>query len=246
MQQRLAQVLNERQAVVLADVIRSAYSDLVRTSDFNELKEIVRELAAAQQRTEQEMRGLAAAQQRTERQVGELAAAQQRTEQALTELTKVVNTMQPQLASLNGRDLERRFVERAGSYFGRWLRQIRVLWPGQLDRELEQKLDIHLSVEERDEVLRLDAIFAGRLRGEDSSPAEIIYIALEASITVNKDDVARVGERAALLRRCGLRVVPVVAGERFARAAVADAVSHAVAILRNGGGQGWDEALAAA
>jgi hypothetical protein len=67
MQQRLAQVFNERQAVVLADVIKPAYSDLVRTSGFNESKEIVRELAAAQQRTEQ----------------------------ALKKLIKVVNVMQP-------------------------------------------------------------------------------------------------------------------------------------------------------
>jgi hypothetical protein len=37
-----------------------------------------------------------------------------------------------------------------------------------------------------------------------------------------------------------------VAGERFARAAAADAIASAVAILRNGGGQGWDEAFAAA
>jgi hypothetical protein len=239
MQQRLVQVFNERQADVLADVIRSAYSDLVRTSDFNELKEIVRELAAAQQRTEQR--------------VEELAAAQQRTERALTELTttvdglaKTMGVMQSQLASLNGRDLEWRYVERAGSYFGRWLRQVRVLWPGQLDRELEQKLDAHLSPEEWDEVLRLDAILAGRLRREDGGSADLVYIALEVSVTVNKDDVERVGKRAALLRRCGLRVVPVVAGERFARTAAADAVAHTVAILRNVGGQGWDEALAAA
>ena len=51
--------------------------------DFLSLPQIVRELAAAQKRTEEQVRELAAAQQRTEEQVRELAAAQKRTEERL-------------------------------------------------------------------------------------------------------------------------------------------------------------------
>ena len=76
---RLSTVFNQRQAQVLAEVVTEAYSDLVKTGDFNELKAIVKDLAEAQQRTETRMEELAAAQQRTETRMEELSAAQQET-----------------------------------------------------------------------------------------------------------------------------------------------------------------------
>jgi len=66
---QLQTVFDERQAQVLAKVIIDAYTDLVKTSDFNELKGIVKELAEAQKRTEQRMGELAEAQKRTEQRV---------------------------------------------------------------------------------------------------------------------------------------------------------------------------------
>jgi len=63
---KLENVFNDQQADVLADVITVAYSDLVKTSDFNELKAIVKELAEAQKE-------LAEAQKRTEIEVQKLA-----------------------------------------------------------------------------------------------------------------------------------------------------------------------------
>lgn len=59
-------VFDDRQAALLAQTITEAYTDLVKTSDFNELKEIVRNLAQAQERTEATMEKLAQAQERTE------------------------------------------------------------------------------------------------------------------------------------------------------------------------------------
>ena len=59
-------VFSPQQAIVLAEAIHDSYADLVKTSDFNELKEIVRglaqaqhELTKAQTRTEIEIRNLA-------------------------------------------------------------------------------------------------------------------------------------------------------------------------------------------
>ncbi len=46
---RFERVFDKRQAFVLAKSITEAYSDLVKTSDFNELKSIVQDLAIAQQ-----------------------------------------------------------------------------------------------------------------------------------------------------------------------------------------------------
>ena len=94
-QKRLKLYFPPQQAEVLAEVITDAYNSLVKTSDFNELKGIVRELAQAQQRTEQRVdtlamrvEELAEAQKRTEQRVEELAEAQKRTEQRVEELAE--------------------------------------------------------------------------------------------------------------------------------------------------------------
>ena len=66
MRRKLEEVFDRRQARVLSEVITDAYSDLVKTGDFNELKEIVKEIAIAQKRTELRVEELAEAQKRTE------------------------------------------------------------------------------------------------------------------------------------------------------------------------------------
>jgi len=66
---RLKRVFNEQQASVLAEIIVKARDELVKVSDFNELKEIVRDLAKSQKE-------LAEAQKRTEARVEELAEGQ--------------------------------------------------------------------------------------------------------------------------------------------------------------------------
>jgi len=96
------------QAEVLAQVIHEAYTDLVKTSDFNELKEIVRdlslkmgELAEAQKRTEQRLEELAEAQKRTEQRVEELAEAQKKTEQRVEELAEAQRETQKDVGRLD-------------------------------------------------------------------------------------------------------------------------------------------------
>jgi hypothetical protein len=56
MAERLRGVFSAEQAEVLAGVIYDAYNALVKADDFNELKEIVRRLAEAQEQTEQRRR----------------------------------------------------------------------------------------------------------------------------------------------------------------------------------------------
>ena len=60
----------------------------VGRSDFDELKDVVRQLAAAQNRTEHQLEELAASQNRTEKRVEELAEAQKRTESRVEELAE--------------------------------------------------------------------------------------------------------------------------------------------------------------
>ena len=93
MKSQFEKVFTHEQAEVLAVAIDHAYSELVKTSDFNELKDIVKnigikvtELADAQNRTESKVEELADAQNRTETKVEELAEAQKRTENKVEKL----------------------------------------------------------------------------------------------------------------------------------------------------------------
>jgi hypothetical protein len=89
---RFETVFPEEQAQVLAAAIHDAYADLVKTSDFNELKEIVRNLAEAQ---------------------GRMAEAQERTEEQISELTAVVADL---VRSMNGLRREMGGLSRGFSY----------------------------------------------------------------------------------------------------------------------------------
>jgi len=84
--ERLQGVFNEEQARVLGELIAGAYDDLVRARDFNELKDIVKELAQAQKGSEQRLTRLEAA-------VEELAQAQKKAEERLTRLETAVEEL---------------------------------------------------------------------------------------------------------------------------------------------------------
>ncbi len=91
--ERLRKVLDERVALEIAEAIGEAvniYERMVTKEEFNELKQVVKELAEAQKRTEQKVEELAEAQEKTEQRLGileekmaRLAEAQEKTEQRL-------------------------------------------------------------------------------------------------------------------------------------------------------------------
>jgi hypothetical protein len=91
---RFETVFTRPQATVLAQSIDDAYSQLVKTSDFNELKSIVRRLAEAQESTDAKIARLAEAQER-------MIDAQRHTDAALTELTQAVKGMSQELGGLS-------------------------------------------------------------------------------------------------------------------------------------------------
>ena len=87
----LKETMEAKAAQKIAEIIGMLYEDLQNTvtkKEFNELKDIVGELAEAQKRTEQRVNELAEAQKRTEQRVNELAEAQKRTEQRINELAE--------------------------------------------------------------------------------------------------------------------------------------------------------------
>ncbi|MFH0926234.1 MAG: hypothetical protein V1872_11515 [bacterium] len=114
MQYKLEEEFDEGQARLLSKVITEAYNELVKTSDFNELKAIVKDIAEVQRETDRKMGELAEAQKETRQELRELAEshkelaesqkglteAQNRTEERIKELTLAVKDMGNQVGGL--------------------------------------------------------------------------------------------------------------------------------------------------
>jgi hypothetical protein len=105
--EELSQALEPKAAQKLASVLGMICEDLQQTvtkAEFNDLRQVVHELAEAQKRTEIRVEELAEAQKRTEAHVGELAlrldqlaVAQKRTEHALARFTLRVDHLAERL-----------------------------------------------------------------------------------------------------------------------------------------------------
>ena len=104
--EELSQTLEPKAAHKLASVLGLIYEDLQQTvtkSEFDDLRQVVRDLAEAQKRTEAQIRDLAEAQKRTEARVAELAEAQKRTEARVEELAEAQAHTEQALARLTER-----------------------------------------------------------------------------------------------------------------------------------------------
>ncbi len=247
---------------------RSLFSE-----DLLALPMIVRQLAEAQQRTEerlniltqrvdaltqrvdaltQRVEALAEAQQRTEerlnaltQRVDALAEAQQRTEERLATLTDQVRVLAEGLQQLTdtvgrlkGQVLERTYTDRAGSYFGRLLRRVRVVEV----HSLEDTLEAILTPEEFQELLPLDLLVSGRVRYAPETPE--IWLAIEISSVIDRGDIERVVQRTRLLKKAGYRVIPVVAGEAVTEGGQELAQSYPVVLVQDGQIAFWEKAIA--
>ena len=226
----------------LAEAQRRSEERLSRLEErLDQLAVRVDQLAEAQRRTEERLDQLAA-------RVDQLAEAQRQTEERLNrltarvdQLTQIVRLLVNQMAEVRGDLLEIKFREKAPAYFGRWLRRIRVV----PITDIEDQLDAALTDEEVNDLLALDLLVRGRPRLADPG-AEEVWLAVEVSSVVDANDVQRAVRRAALLRRIGLRVVPVAVGARINPAAKTLAESYRVALMQDGTDQGWEQAYRAA
>jgi len=189
---------------------RAELRRLLLTEEILSLPQVVRELAQevkllaeAQRRTEQRLEELALAQRATEQRLEELAVAQRDTEQTVRALVRDV-------AGVKGESLERRYRERAASYFQRILRRIRIVDHQQLGLLLDDAVDSsRLTPEERADLLEADVVLMGLLDGQE------VYLVAEVSGIVMAHDVRRARRRAAILEKAtGQRAIPAVAGER--------------------------------
>jgi uncharacterized protein YoxC len=187
-----------------------------------QLAQLTRRVDALAERVDQLTQRVDALAQRVEEIAAQLAQLTRRVD-ALTErvdqltqqveqLTKQMNEMARQFAQyrrdtdqLKGMMLEMRYAQRPYAYFKDFIRRARTLSVDELYDLLE---GLNLTEAEVRDVVACDALIFGR-DPEDGKPT---YLLLEASWTVDLEDVERASRRAALLSRAGLTVVPVVAG----------------------------------
>jgi hypothetical protein len=184
---------------------RAELRRLVLTEELLTLPPIVRDLAEAQQRTEQQIAQLVEAQRRTEQQIAQLVEAQRRTERQIVRL-------QDDVGELKGIVLEQPYRTHAFAYFSRLLRRMHAITDDELVALLEEAVARGvLSEEGMDEIARADVVVRGQRRDGSGE----VYLVVEVSWGGGPGDVERAVRRAALLSQTGLQTLPVVAGERI-------------------------------
>src|SRR5262245_105586 len=171
---------------------------LALPEQMTQLTSTVRELAATEARTEQQLSTLVAAQVRTEQQIGTL------TEHVMT-LTKTTQGLQSDMGRVKGLGLETRLRLSGSPFFGVLLRKPAVLSRGDvtdlLDEAESQGL---LNPMESHEIQLADLIVRGIRRDDRAS----VYLVVEVSWTIDTDDVRRAASRANLLGKIGTPVLP--------------------------------------
>jgi exonuclease VII small subunit len=150
------------------------------------LESALTHLAGAQARTEERVIRLEEGQVRLESALTRLAEAQVRTEERLNGVDGRLSRVEGRLAGLRGDNLEQRYRQHAGGYFGRLLRRARIVSPDELDDLLDEGLPTGAFDEDSAHDVRLaDLVVRGRRPGEERDT----YLVVEVSGVVEPADV---------------------------------------------------------
>lgn len=182
-----------------------------------QLPELVRRLAEAQARTEEQLREFQAAVERRftalESRADAVGARFDAVDARFDAVDGRLGRLGRDVGDLKGRSLEDRLRADPRRYVpGRVARSVRPLAAERLD-----ELVAGLSPDDADDVNRADAVFAARL----ADGTDVVFAA-EAAFTVHADDIERAVRRAGLLRRAGVDARPIVVAQQPPHQAVAD------------------------
>ena len=230
-------ILGPGSAAGRASGVEGRTAPVLLSDELLTLPDLVRDLTEAQQRTEQRLEELAQAQQRTEKRLDILVEEVQALVKAQHEMVLAIKPLAEDQASMKEILLEKQYREKAGSYFGRILKKVKVVPVISLEDQLEAKI----SETEFLELLEVDLVVSGVPRHSPQNPT--VWLAVEVSSVVDKSDVRRARERAAILRKAGLNALPVVAGEAVTTGAENEAREFHITLFRDGQVQFWQEAL---
>ena len=211
---------------------RSELRQLLLSDELLTLPEIVRELAKAQQRTEERLFKIETAIQNLTEQLAGLA-------REVRELTGNQRRMENIVSRLKGDSLELSYRNKIYGYFGHLMRRLKVVDLSTIDEALEATL---ASGEFRD-VFRLDLLATGQLRESPDRPE--VWLAIEISSVVDSNDVDRAWRRAGLIRRVEPLVLPIAAGDGVTLGAETAARDQNVVLMTDGQAQFWNAAVSA-
>ena len=226
-----------------------------------DLPRALEELAEAQRRTEETLdrvtermeRGFAeAATERAEAaadrkriweamQQGFAEAAADR-QRGFAEAAAERKVMRQDIGALKGPTKEWFYRDRAAAIFGRLLTAGQDATQEVIRHLRAAQQASRLSAEEYQSVLNADLLWSGKLW----DTGEEVVLVLEASWKVHENDVERAVQRAEVLRRAGLKALPVTAGEEWPQQVEALALRERVVITRDGrvDDTSWQAALA--
>jgi len=231
---------------------------------FAELTEAIKQLTArfeeAQRRNDERFAELAEFQRRAEVRFAELTEAikqltarfeeaQRRNDERFAELAEAIRQLalrfdeyrqrtDDQIADMRGKLLEIEYRNKAGAIFGGRLRRPQVVDAGELWELLKER---QLDESEIQQVVAADLIIRGKLYPPYSDRE--LWLVVEISSVIDRNDVARAARRAALLRKAGLLSLPVAAGQRLTQGAADLSEQLRVVLAKNGGLAGWDVSL---
>ena len=183
----------------------------------------------------------------------ELAEAQRRTEETLDRVTERMERgfaeaaaeraeMRQDIGVLKGSTKESFYRDRAAAIFGRLLKAGQDATQEVVQRLRAAQQENRVSAEEYQSVLNADLLWSGKLW----ETGEEVILVLEASWKMHESDVERAVQRAEVLRRTGLKALPVTAGEEWPDEVEALALREQVIITRDGrvDDASWQAALA--
>ena len=246
---------------VLDRVASQVYEATVPRTDFSRLEQIVERIAERQEQTAIQLQELIEAQKRNEEAQKRNEERFIRVETDIEELKSDVSVLKTDVSvlksdvsvlktdvsklktsvgHLEGQALEEKYTKRAAAYFGSWLRRPKVVDCSKLYNAFESRV----SSEDLEDILLIDLVVKGKLKQQPE--AEDVYLVVEVSVVIDKNDVERAQHRAKLLQNIGFQAIPVVAGEKMTEGAEVSARTNGVAIVQDGGKLLWNEAVAGA
>src|SRR6266568_5759610 len=150
----------------------------------------------------------------TDRRFAELIAETERLRQEVDQkFAVVIVTLKvhgDQIGDLKGMSLERQYADHAPSYFRPIMRRLHKLSSEELAVIVDDAIDAgQITAREGDDLVAADIVVRGRPTASQSD----VYLVVEVSWGVGKDDVERAARRAAILAKLGTPALAAVAGE---------------------------------
>lgn len=142
-----------------------------------------------------------------------VTAAQQENARQMGQLIERMDKMDGRMGNIEGGFLEMRYQRYIPLWFAEWLRRPAEAGDEEFDQLHAARESGAITAKDSEAIRNLDLLIRGYDRSEPEQP--LTLLAVEASQTVNVDDVTRASERAEILRRAGFRARGFVGGYRI-------------------------------